>query len=402
MGTSVVPGFDPITLFASESTLGTAPTPADVAAYAALALPTISADLGPALAPAVRPKQDRGLGRGMQDGFVSGRYEPVPWSVNMSMMSRALIDDAPRELVLWKAAGLKRTLNGGVSYVLSPSATPEPSTDFASATLTRLLGRSPGEMEYERLTGCLVDTVKIAGGDKEVGLMFSGVGQQKVVGTALASITLATGGATSFTVTAAESYAFAPGYYICESEVVLVAAPTYGGTTINITRAQLGTSGVSHTTQPIYPYIPAGVAYSGTPISESLTTNVTLGTDSTFRCTSWSVDIKTGMAPLPGETGSAYFQGVKATRYDVAVNLNFILKGNDVRKFNLARERTAQACTISQGTTAGGIVTLGFPYAEIIAPKAQDNANDSIAVSAQLRLRDSTSAGNDMLSITLT
>lgn len=402
MGTSVVPGFDPITLFASESTLGTAPTPASVAAYAALALPTIQADLGPALAPVVRPKQDRGLGRGMQDGFVSGRFEPVPWSVSMSMMTRALVDDAPRELALWKAAGLKRTVNAATSYVLAPSATPEPSGDFVSATLTRLLGRSPGEMEYERLTGCLVDTVKLEGGDKEVSLMFSGVGQQKVVGTSLASVTMASGVSTTITVTAAESYAFAPGYYICESEIVLVSAPVYGGTTITVTRAQLGTTGAAHTTQPIYPYIPAGVAYSGTPISESLTTNVTLGTDSTFRCTSWSVEMKTGLAPLPGETGSSYFQGVKATRYDLSVSLNFILKGNDVRKFNLARERTAQACTISQGTTTGGIITISLPYAEIVAPKAQDNANDSIAVSAQLRLRDSTSAGNDAIAITLT
>lgn len=93
MGTSVVPGFNPVSLFASESTLGTAPTPADVAAYAALALPTIKTDLGPVQAPVVRAKQDRGLGRGMQDGFVSGRYEPVPWNVSMSMMTRADADD---------------------------------------------------------------------------------------------------------------------------------------------------------------------------------------------------------------------------------------------------------------------------------------------------------------------
>ena len=401
MGTSVVPGFDPVTLFASESTLGTAPTPASVAAYAALALPTQKVDLGPVQAPVVRPKQDRGLGRGMQDGFVSGRYEPVPWNVMMSLMSRSANDADPREVALFKAAGLKKTTNAGVSTVYAPSATPEASGDFVSATLTRLMGRSPGEMEYERLTGCLVDLLRIEGGDKEVTLSWSGVGQQKVVGTALASITLASGVVTTLTVTAAESYALAPGYYICESEIILVSAPTYGGTSVTIARAQLGTTGVAHTAQPLYPYIPSGISYSGSPIAESLTTNVTLDDDSTFRCLSWGVDIKTGLAPLAGETGSAYFQGVKATRYDVAPTFTFLLKGNDVRKFNKARERTAIAFSVSQGTSAGGIITIAFPYCELVAPKADDSANDTVTVQASLRVRDN-AAGNNAFSITLT
>lgn len=400
MGTLVVPGFDPVALFASESALGTAPTPANVAAMAAYALPTRKMDLGPVQAPEVRAKQDRGLGRGMQDGFVSGRYAPVPWSVEQSLMTRSAVDADPRELALFKAAGLKKTTNGGVSCVFSPSATPEPSTDFVSATLWRLLGRSPGEMEMERLTGCLVESLRIEGGDKEVTLNWSGVGQQKTVGTALASITLASGVVTTLTVTAAESYALAPGYYICESEIILVSAPTYGGTSVTIARAQLGTTGVAHTAQPLYPYIPSGISYSGSPISEALTTNVTLDDDSTFRCLSWSIDIKTGLAPLPGETGSAYFQGVKATRYDVAPSFTFLLKGNDVRKFNKARERTSLAFSVSQGTSAGGIITIAFPYCELVAPKADDNANDTVTVQASLRVRDNGS-GNNAFSITL-
>lgn len=400
MGSNVVPGYNPILLAAEESAFGTAPTPGSTSAYAALALSTIQAKLGPVQAPAVRPKQDRGLGRGMQDGFISGRYEPQPWNVMMSMKSRSAVDDAPRELALWKACGFTRTVTGGVSYGLSPSATPVESADFVSATLSRFLGRTPGEIEYERLTGCLAQSVKIEGGDKEVMLTFAGVGQQGVVGTALASITLANGSGTTLTVTSAESFALAPGYYLCESEIILVSAPTYGSTSVTITRAQLGTTGAAHTAKPLYPYVPAVSAYSGSPISETLTTSLTLN-GTAFRVSNWSVDINTGLAPLPGETGSAYFQGVKANRYDVACNITFILKGDDVRKFNQARERTAQAVVIAQGTAAGGIISISLPQAELVAPEAQDNANDSVAVSASFRVRDS-AAGNDAFYITFT
>lgn len=400
MGSNVVPGFNPVFLAADETVLGTAVAPADVATYAAQAIATIECDLGDAQSPAVRPKQDRGLGRGMQDGFVSGRYPPVPWSVKTSMKTRSAIDAVPRELALWKSTGLGRTVNGSTSYVLAPTATPVESTDLVTQTFTRILGRSPGEMEYERLLGCFADTVKLEGGDKEVEATFSGMGQQKLTGTALASVTMASGVSTTITVTAAESYAFMPGYYICESEVVLVGAVTYGGTTINVTRAQLGTSGVSHAAKPLYPYIPAGVAYAGSPISEAATTTATLY-GITVPVLKWGVTIKTGLSASPGETGSAYFQKVITKRFDVEATFDLLLKGDDVRLFNRARERTANAVTLVQGSAVGGVITIGLPYTELVAPAAKDSANDEVTVSCSLRVRDDT-AGNNAFSLTLT
>lgn len=403
MGSNVVPGYNPILFVADESALGTAVAPADTAAFGAQALSTIEADMGPVQAPDTRGKQDRGLSRDMQDGFVSGRYLAVPWNVVTSLKTRGDADDAPRELALWKATGLKRTVNSSTSYVLSPSNTPVASLDFVSQTMTRVLGRSPGEMELERLLGCFAESVKLEGGDKEVTATFSGQAQQKGVGTGLASISLADGSATSLTVSAAESYALCEGLYICESEIIGIGSVTYGGTSVSIQRGMLGTSGAAHSSKPLYPYIPlSDISYAGTPISEALTTTFTFD-GGAFPVLNWSVDIKTGLQALPGETGSALpFQGLKATRVDVACSLNFLLKGDDVRKFNKARARTDMAVSIVQGTTAGGIITVSFPHCELVAPTAKDNANDSIPVSATLRIRGSGASTPDSFAITLT
>lgn len=401
MGSNVVPGFNPVFTAADEVTLGTPVAPANVAAFAAQAISTIRCELGDSQSPETRAKQDRGLSRDMQDGFVAGRFAPVPWNVMTSLKSRSAADAVPAEVALWKAAGIGRTVNAATSFALAPTNTPVESADFVAQTLKRIVGRSPGEMEYEMLTGCFADTVKLEGGDKEVMATFSGFGQKKNTGTSLAPVTMASGVSTTITVTAAESYAFAFGYYIIESEIVLVSEVTYGGTTINVTRAQLGTTGVAHTAQPIYPYIPTGITYAGNPISEALTTTAMLF-GITVPVLKWGVIVKTGLSASPGETGSAYFQKVVTRRLDVEANFDLLLKGDDVRLFNRARERTANAVTLIQGTTAGGIITIGLPYTELVAPAAKDSANDSITVSCSLRVRGNAGATPNSFSITLT
>lgn len=400
MGSNVVPGFNPVFFAADEAVLGTAVAPANAAAYAAQALSTIECDLGDAQSGEVRAKQDRGLSRDMQDGFVEGRYAPVPWNVMLSLKTRAAADTVPGEVALWKSAGLGRTVNAATSYVLAPTNTPVESADLVTQTFTRIVGRSPGEMEYERLLGCFADTVKIEGGDKEVMATFSGFGREKATGTSVASITVLIA-ATTITCTAAESYAYAAGYYICESEVILVGPVTYGGTTINITRAQLGTAAAAHTAQPIYPYIPTGLTYAGNPISEALTTTATIF-GIAVPVLKWGVTIKTGLSASPGETGSPYFQKIVTRRVDVEANFDLLLKGDDVRHFNRARSRAANAVTLVQGTTAGGIVTIGLPYTELVAPAAKDSANDSITVSCSLRVRGNAGATPNSFSVTLT
>jgi len=402
MGANPVPGYNAVFFAADETTLGSPVAPANTAAFAAQAISTIKADTGGAQTPVRRGKQDRGLSRDMQDGFVSGRNAPVPWSVMTSLKSRAAVDDPPRELGLWKACGFLRTVNAATSYVLTPSNTPIASLDLITQSLTRILGRAPGEMELERLFGAFAESVRIEGGDKEVMLTFSGQAQAKAIGTAIAAATVADGSTTSITITAAESYAFAPGYYLWGSEVVLVALPTYGGTSLTIARAQLGTTGAAHSAQPMYPYIPAGISYGGAPVSEALTTNF-LFDGGSFPVLNWAVDIKTGLQAGPGETGSAHpFRVLKANRIDVAPTLTFLLKGDDVRKFNKAASVTSLACSIVQGTTAGGVITISLPYCELVAPKVDDNANDSVVVSASLRVRGSGAATPDSFSIILT
>lgn len=400
MGSNVVPGYNTVLTAADEATLGTAVAPASVAAFALQAISTIKVDLGDAQSPVTRAKQDRGLGRGMQDGFVSGRYAPVPWSVETSMKTRSAADAVPGELQLWKATGLGRTISGGTSYTLAPTATPVESADLVTQTLRRMLGRSPGEMEMELLTGCFADTVKIEGGDKEVMLNFSGFGQQKGT-TTNRSITFASGVDTAITVSAAETYFYAAGcYYICGTEIVLCTAVVYGSTTVTFARAQLATSGAAHAAVAIYPYIPAGIVYAGAPISEALTTTATLF-GITVPALKWALTIKTGLEASPGETGSAYFQKVVTKRFDVEATFDLLLKGDDVGLFNRARERTANAVTLVQGSAVGGIVTVNLPYTELVAPSAKDSANDTVTVSCSLRVRDNV-AGNNAFSLVQT
>ncbi len=371
----------------------------NAASYAALFRSVIGVDIGPAESGVIRAKQDRGLGRAMQDDWVEGRVQPIPWNVVTSLKSRSANDASPLELALYKAAGLKVTTTASTSVAFTPSATPIETGDFAFAELVRLLGSGDADIAFEKLVGCVVREVAFEGGDKEVQATFTGVGKQKYTGGGLDSVTLASGVVTTLTTTAAESYALGAGYYLCESEVILVS-PTWSGTSHNITRAQLGTTGAAHTAKPLKPYIPAGIAYTGAPVPESLTTTVTLD-GIALRCTSWKFNIQTGMDLLPGETGSKYSQGAMCKRTEVTASLSVIVKGDDVRWLNKATARKTCALSIVQGTTAGGIITLAAPYTEVVAPPISEPDNGPSEVQLQLRVRDNGS-GNNSFSLTLT
>lgn len=371
----------------------------DAASYAALFRSVIAVDMGPAEVGVIRSKQDRGPGRGMQDGWVEGRVQPIPFSVQTSLKSRADQDDPPLELALYKAAGLKVTTNASTSVVLTPSATPVETGDFAFADLVRLLGSGDADIAFERLANCVVREIALEGGDKEVQATFTGIGQRKYLGGSLDSITLADGSVTSLTTTAEQSYSLGSGYYLCESEVILVT-PTLGGTSHTIARAQLGTTGAAHAAKALKPYVPAGIAYSGAPIPESLTTTVTLD-GIALRVTSWKANITTGMDMLPGETGSKYSQGALEKRTDVTITMSVIAKGDDVRWLNKATARKTVTASLVQGTTAGGIVTVAAPYCEIVAAPMTEPENGPSEIQIQLRVRDNGS-GNNSFSITLT
>lgn len=397
--TQKVNGWDARYFAATEATFGTEPTPANEAAYAALAIEAISAQLGPSgNVGVVRPKQDRSLGRGMQSGFVEGRVEAIPFELQTSVKSRGDADDAPKELALYKAAGLKVTTNSSTSVVLSCVASPQQSGDFASATLRRTLGARDSAYESEALSGCAVRTLKWEGGDKEVILTASGAGVSKASNGALESITVLIG-ATSLTISAEESYRLRPGYYLCESEAILVTACTAGGTSATITRGVLGTSAAGHTTKPLFPLVPTGIAYSGSPIPET-TCTVTIG-GVTIRAMAWSVEFTTGLDMLPGETGSASIQGIKTARYEVKPSIKVALSGDDVAMLGKVTARTNVAVTISQGSGAGGVISFSMPYCEIEPISVPDTAGDISIVDISLRVRDD-SAGNNAITITLT
>lgn len=384
----------------SESTFGTTPTPANVAAFQARMLECVNASLGNVTqVGVVRPKQDRGVGRGMTDAFVEGRVEPIDWNVMLSVKSRTANDTAPLELALYKAGGLN-CQDAGSTYTLTPSATPIESGHFASATLQRWLGSGSALYQSEVLRGCVAKTLRWEGGDKELMLTASGSGVAKRSLGAVTA-TFADGSTTTMTLSEADdSTRIDLGYYLVESEIVLVTAYSTGSTTATATRAQLGTTGAAHTAAMAYPYMPSlsGV-FSGSPISEANGT-VDLAGVTGARVVNWSFEVSTGMDLLTPETGSATIQGAKSIRYDARLNLRLALTQKQLLLMGKARARSSVACTLNQGSGTGSLFSISAPQGEVVNFATPDTPGDIAYVDIALRLRDS-SAGNDMFTITL-
>ena len=384
----------------SETTFGTTPTPADAAAYKATFLQCINASLGGAAqVGVVRPKQDRGIGRGMTEGFVEGRVEPIDWNVMLAPKTRTANDTAPLELALYKAAGLN-CQDAGATYTLTPSMTPIQSSHFAGVSLHRILGSGSAAYQSELLRGGVCRSLKWEGGDKELMLTASGVGVGKR-SINMVTATFADGSTTTMTLSAAsDSKRIDLGYYLIESEIVLVTAYTSGSTTATATRAQLGTTGAAHTSADAFPYIPALTSqFTGAPISEA-TSSVDLGGVSGVRCISWGFELTTGMDLLPGETGSQTIQGALYKRMDAKMNLRLVLSQQQTMMIGDARARTSVACTVNQGSGTGGLFSIACAQGEIVNFNVPDTANDVAVVDVGLRLRDSV-AGNDMFTVTL-
>lgn len=405
MSANPVNAWDLLVLAATESTIGTTPTPANDAAYAALALETVNCSLGPAEVGVIRAKQDRAQGRNMQSGWVEGRVQPIAWSLDTSLKSRSAVDTASALLPLLKAAGLLHTINSGSNVTITAPGQPIESGAFAGVSLYRFLGSGLATHEAEVLRGCVVKALSLEGGGGEVMAKFAGVGIGKTTSTGQAgvlgrldSITLASGVVTSLTVTTEESYRLAPGYYKCESEVIQVTACTPGGTSATIVRGALGSTAAAHAAQPLVPYRPAAT-FTGSPISEA-SASVTLG-GIAARCRSWNLDIITGMDLLDPETGSRYSQGAKYTRFDAKVKLQLVLSGDQVSLMGKATARPNLALAIVQGTGTGSSITINAPYCEVVAFAPPDTVSDIAIVDVELRLRGS-ATGNDTVNIVLT
>lgn len=395
MSTNPVNAWDARCLAASESAFGTA-----VAPVAAQGLEIISLDLGANEVGKVRPKKDRSLGRGMQSGWVEGDIDPIDFTLVTSLKSRAAVDTDPHALAIFKAAGLKKTTNAGVSTLLALTAYPIEQGDFASMTLSRYLGAGVAAHEAEVLRGCCVKSLGFKGGNQEIEMTASGAGIGKETLGELDSITLASGVVTSMAHTAQESYRLGLGYYICEAEIIQVTAVTAGGTSATIARGALSSTAAAHTAQPLRPYIPPTVAFTGSPIAEPNCT-VTLGAISPLRVTEWGVDITTGIDMLPQESSSARIQGVKQVRYEVSIKMKAVLLGDRVDLAGMAKARPTVAVSIAQGIGVGGIATFAAAACEVVAIKVPDTANDIAIVDIELRVADTGSPLN-MLNITLT
>lgn len=385
-----VNAWDAACLLKSEATFGTTPDPATDQSFE-----FISCDTGPAELGEIRPKKDRGVGRGMQSAWVEGRYKPIPWSIESSVKSRATNATVPAEAPLYKAAGMTEAVGGSsVTYTLAGAP------DVYGLSLYRIFGKSPYSYEAEQLRGGVAKTLSWSGGDAELMLKASGEAISKSHLGYSASITLADGSGTSLVFAdAEEGYRFGLGFYQCQSEVIKITAMNYSTFTATIARAQLSTTGAAHSAQVLRPYIPT-LTYAGSPISEGGTCTVTIG-GVAYRAMSWGIDFTTGIDLLPGQTGSAYVLGNKVIRYDAKVSVKLVLTREQVGLFGKAKARATQSISLVQSTgVAGGIATFALPYTEIDPFKVPDTANDVAIVDLSFRCRDN--SGNDMLTLTLT
>lgn len=397
MSAEPINGWDSRVLASTEATLGTTPNPA-----AGDAIETISCNMGPGgEVGRTRPQQDRNIGRGHTNKFVEGRVDPVPFDLTTSVKSRTAVDTAPKEKALYRAAGLLVTTNGGSNVVMSTPADPiGDTTAFAGVSLFRRFGPNSYTYEAEQLRGGVVRSLEFSGGDKELMLKASGVAIGKYNLGEVDSITLANGSVTSLSLTAEQSYRLGPGWYQCESEIILMQGgqTDIGATTRTIARAQLSSSGAAHAAKQLYPYMVAPT-YAGSPISEA---NCTFTLDSVaMRALSAVVTLDTGMDLLPGETGSKNSQGVKASRYKWGVTIKSVLHREETAWLGKVTARKSVALTLVFGTGTGSIVTFSFPQCEIRPFVVPDTASDVSVVDLAIEPRDSTS-GNDAATFTLT
>jgi hypothetical protein len=392
-----VNAWDMRVLAGSESALGTTP-----ALAASQYLECINLSLGPAAELGrTRPKQDRNLGRGWTKDFVTGRIEAIPFDLLTSVKSRSAVDANSLELSLLKAGGLLQTVNAATNETYTMPADPIGAASFASVSLLRGFGPDLYRYEAEQLRGGVVRQLEYSGGDKELMLKASGVGIGKYAMGYVASITLANGSVTTLTLSETDSRKIGPGYYKVESEVILVQGTNanMGDTSRTIARAQLTTSGVAHTAVPMVPHMPSGLAGSGSPISEA---NCTATIDSiAHRVLSFSLNIETGMDLLPGETGSAYIQGVKCMRSKVTGSVKMNLLKEYTADIGKAVNRKSVPISIVCGTGTGGIVTFTLPQVELRPFVVPDTMNDVAVVELPFEAFDS-STGNDQLSIVKT
>lgn len=385
-----VNAWDTAVLLASDATLGTT-----IAPTAAQAFEFVSIDTGAAEVGEVRGKKDRNVGRNMQSDFVEGRVKPMAFSIEASLKSRAANTTVPKESALMKAAGLLETV-GGSSVAYTLPADPIGSAVFSGVSIYRVIGKGSNTTVAEQLRGGVIKSLSWSGGDKELMLKASGEAIGKYVQGRVESITVLIG-ATSLTVTGEDIYQLAPGYYQCESEVILVGVGVAG--VFPITRAQLGTSAAAHTAMVLRPYIPA-LTYLGAPISEGGLVTVTFD-GIALRGLSFNLDLTTGGKLLPGESGSKYPQGAVFGRNEVKGGTKLVVKSTDIALYNKATARKVCAVSFVMGSVAGAIYTFSLPQCEIEAPKLPDNGNDYSTADISVRVRDS-AAGNDALSVTLT
>lgn len=397
MASEPINAWDSRVLAMTEATFGTTPS-----MTSAMALECISCSLGPAAELGrTRPKQDRNIGRGHTNGYVTGRIEPIPFEVVCSWKSRADADDSPKELAFLKAAGMRQVINSSTSQVFTMRADPIGISDFSGISLLRGFGPDSYRYEAEQLRGGVVRAIEFSGGDKELMSKFSGVGIGKYAMGYVASISLVDGSGTSLTLSETDSRKIGPGYYLVESEVILVegTVAAMGDTTRTIARAQLSTSGVAHSGVPMVPHMPSSLTYVGSPISEA-NCSVTIDSIAT-RSLAFNINIETGMDLLAGETGSAYIQGVKSLRNKVSGSVKLHLLKEQTQLIGKAADRKSVAISIVCGTGAGGIVTFSLAQAELRPFIVPDTANDVAIVDVPFEAFDS-SSGNDQLTLTLT
>lgn len=388
---------------AYPANFGTPATPTAAQAMEHIGLTLPAAEVG-----AVRAQKDRNSGRGMTNKYTEGRVGPMAFSGQRSIRSRAAADTVPQESVIYAASGLHQVVNSGTSVVYSPSQDPVSGSDFQSLSIYRVLGAAnSAAMEAEWLRGCVVKALKISGADKDLLLDYSGAGIGKATVGLISSITLDNSQTSYAGITTEEAYrlnnalnsGFGHLYMQVESEIIDITAVAVSTHTLTFTRAALSSSAAAHTSKPLYPYQPALTGYAGSPISEPVSSVTIDGVG--IRAMSWEFNLKaTGVDLLPGETNSKHIQGIKVLRYDAEVRAKLVLHGDDVSLLGKATNRNNVAWSLVQGGVAGGIVTIGGSYAEVMPFVVPDTAGDDAIVDVQLRLRDN--SGNDMFTITYT
>lgn len=310
----------------------------------------------------------------------------VSWSVEAEVIPSGSAGTPPDLHPMYKAAmgSYANTPATSDAYTLANSQTPD--------TLTLL--RHMTDVLSESAWGCWVDemTLSVQGGETPK-VKFAGGGMGYVL-TGTSTLNGAMSGSTTMVVQTADGYAFAT------NSLIQIGSTSGIVVTADSSRPSFTTDGsvTESNGAAVIPYAPTETT-AGSPIA-GISGSVTYDSDA-VNVTGLEVSLKNGFRPLDDEALEEYPSDFVPGFREVTGNITLRARKDWVVHVANRLEYSTQALTVVLGSTAGSILTVSVPYAELDYSAIDVPAGDGDVV-LTLPFVALGSSGEDELALTFT